>query len=72
MGLLGGAWAAGEIDEITFTQAAVVAEQIGSFVMPPVAHRDTGVTVIAARCTATTTRSPARSSPPHSKRRAIA
>jgi len=46
MGLLGGAWAAGDIDEITFTQAAVVAEQIGSFVMPPAARRDTGVTVI--------------------------
>jgi methanogenic corrinoid protein MtbC1 len=46
MGLLGGAWAAGEIDEMTFTQASVVAEQIGSFVMPPVAKRDTGVTVI--------------------------
>lgn len=46
MGILGGAWASGAIDEITFTQAAVVAEQIGSFVMPPVARRDTGVTVI--------------------------
>jgi methanogenic corrinoid protein MtbC1 len=46
MGLLGGAWARGEIDEITYTQAAVVAEQIGSFVMPPVAKRDTGVAVI--------------------------
>lgn len=46
MGLLGGAWADGSIDEITFTQASVVAEQIGSFVMPPAARRDTGVTVI--------------------------
>jgi methanogenic corrinoid protein MtbC1 len=46
MGLLGGAWAAAEIDEITFTQASVVAEQIGSFVMPPAARRDTGVTVV--------------------------
>lgn len=46
MGLLGGAWAAGEIDEIAFTQASVVAEQIGSFVMPPAARHDTGVTVI--------------------------
>ena len=46
MGLLGGAWAASEIDEITFTQAAVVAEQIGSFVMPPAAKHDTGVTVV--------------------------
>ena len=46
MGLLGGAWASGAIDEMTFTQAAVVAEQVGSFVMPSVAKRDTGVTVI--------------------------
>ena len=46
MSILGGAWAAGEIDEMTFTQAAVVAEQIGSFVMPPVSRGDTGVTVI--------------------------
>ncbi|MGB4594241.1 MAG: cobalamin-dependent protein [Coriobacteriia bacterium] len=46
MSLLGGAWAAGEIDEITFTQAAVVAEQIASFVMPPVARPDTGVTLV--------------------------
>ncbi|MRS12061.1 MAG: hypothetical protein EG823_03200 [Actinobacteria bacterium] len=46
MGLLGGAWAAGGIDEITFTQAAVVAEQVASFVMPAVARRDTGVTVV--------------------------
>ena len=46
MGLLGGAWAAGTIDEITFTQAAVVAEQVGSFVMPSAAKRDTGVTVV--------------------------
>jgi methanogenic corrinoid protein MtbC1 len=46
MALLGGAWAAGRIDEVTFTQAAVVAEQVSSFVMPPVAKRDTGVTVV--------------------------
>lgn len=46
MALLGGAWASGDIDEIAFTQAAVVAEQIGSFVVPPVARQDTGVTVI--------------------------
>jgi methanogenic corrinoid protein MtbC1 len=46
MGLLGGAWAAGAVDEIAFTQASVVAEQVSSFVMPPVARRDTGVTVI--------------------------
>lgn len=46
MSLLGGAWAAGAIDEYTFTQAAVVAEQITSFVTPPTAAQDTGVTVI--------------------------
>ncbi|MDY0339859.1 MAG: cobalamin-dependent protein [Coriobacteriia bacterium] len=46
MGLLGGSWASGAIDEITFTQAAVVAEQVGSFVMPPAATRDTGVTIV--------------------------
>ncbi|MHB8762116.1 MAG: cobalamin B12-binding domain-containing protein [Coriobacteriia bacterium] len=46
MGLLGRAWASGEIDEVAFTQASVVAEQIGSFVMPPAAKRDTGVTVV--------------------------
>ncbi len=46
LSLLGGAWASGAIDEITFTQASVVAEQIGSFVMPPVAKADTGVTLV--------------------------
>ncbi len=46
LSLLGGAWAAGTIDEYTFTQGAVVAEQIGSFVMPSATAQDTGVTVI--------------------------
>ncbi|MDH4139590.1 MAG: cobalamin-dependent protein [Coriobacteriia bacterium] len=46
MSLLGGAWASGAIDEVTFTQAAVVAEQITSFVTPPAASKDTGVTVL--------------------------
>ncbi len=46
LSLLGGAWAMGSIDEITFTQASVVAEQITSFVAPPVTAQDTGVTVI--------------------------
>jgi methanogenic corrinoid protein MtbC1 len=46
MSLLGGAWAEGTIDEYTFTQAAVVAEQITSFVTPPNAAQDTGVTVL--------------------------
>jgi methanogenic corrinoid protein MtbC1 len=46
MAMLGGAWADGAIDEVAFAQAAVVAEQVGSFVMPPAARRDTGVTVV--------------------------
>lgn len=46
MSLLGGAWAAGTIDEYSFTQAAVVAEQITSFVTPPATAQDTGITVL--------------------------
>lgn len=46
MSLLGGAWASGAIDEYTFTQAAVIAEQITSFVIPPTNVSDTGVTVL--------------------------
>jgi methanogenic corrinoid protein MtbC1 len=46
MSLLGGSWADGAIDEYTFTQAAVVAEQITSFVTPPTTAQDTGVTVL--------------------------
>lgn len=46
MSLLGGAWADGAIDEYAFTQAAVVAEQITSFVTPPTTAQDTGVTVL--------------------------
>jgi len=46
MSMLGGAWASGVVDEYAFTQAAVVAEQIASFVSPPLNARDTGVTVI--------------------------
>lgn len=46
MSLLGGAWASGTIDEYTFTQAAVVAEQITSFVIPPATAGDTGITVL--------------------------
>jgi methanogenic corrinoid protein MtbC1 len=46
LALLGAAWASGEVDEITFTQAAVVAEQITSFVTPPASAADTGVTVL--------------------------
>ena len=46
MSMLGGAWASGAIDEYTFTQAAVVAEQITSFVTPPATAQDSGLTVI--------------------------
>lgn len=46
MSLLGGAWASGAIDEYTFTQASVVAEQITSFVTPPTTAQDTGITVL--------------------------
>lgn len=46
MSLLGGAWANGTIDEYGFTQAAVVAEQITSFVTPPATATDTGITVL--------------------------
>lgn len=46
MSLLGGAWASGAIDEYSFTQAAVVAEQITSFVTPPTTAQDTGVTIL--------------------------
>jgi methanogenic corrinoid protein MtbC1 len=46
MSLLGGAWALGTIDEYTFTQAAVIADQITSFVIPPTTSGDTGVTVL--------------------------
>lgn len=44
--MLGDAWARREIDELAFTQAAVVAEQVSSFVMPPLARPDTGVGVV--------------------------
>jgi len=46
MSILGGAWAAGEIDEYAFTQAAVVAEQVTSFVIAPSTAQDSGVTVL--------------------------
>lgn len=46
MSMLGGAWASGAIDEYTFTQAAVIAEQITSFVIPPATAGDTGTTVL--------------------------
>jgi trimethylamine corrinoid protein len=46
MSLLGGAWANGAIDEYAFTRAAVVAEQVASFVTPPAKPADTGVSVV--------------------------
>jgi 5-methyltetrahydrofolate--homocysteine methyltransferase len=46
MAMLGAAWASGEIDEFAFTEAAVVAEQVTSFVTPPVAASDRGVTIV--------------------------
>ncbi|MDZ4168600.1 MAG: cobalamin-dependent protein [Coriobacteriia bacterium] len=46
MSLLGGAWASGAIDEYGFTQAAVIAEQITSFVTPPTTAQDTGITIL--------------------------
>ena len=46
MALLGRAWASGDVDEYGFTQAAVVAEQITSFVTPPTTAQDTGITVL--------------------------
>lgn len=44
--MLGEAWARREMDELAFTQAAVVAEQVSSFVMPPLVRPDTGVGVV--------------------------
>ena len=46
MSRLGESWASGAIDEYTFTKAAATAEQIGSFVTPATAARDTGITVL--------------------------
>lgn len=46
--MLGSAWAESRIDEMAFTQAAVVAEQVLSFVTPQAAASDTGVTVVVA------------------------
>jgi methylmalonyl-CoA mutase cobalamin-binding domain/chain len=47
MSLLGGAWASGVIDEYAFTEASVVAEQVGSFIIPPAPVRGVGVTILA-------------------------
>ncbi|MBI5232293.1 MAG: cobalamin B12-binding domain-containing protein [Coriobacteriales bacterium] len=46
LSLLGGAWASGRLDEYAFTQAAVTAEQVSTFVIPSAAALDTGVTVL--------------------------
>ncbi|GAB4278138.1 MAG: corrinoid protein [Coriobacteriia bacterium] len=47
MAMLGQAWAEARIDEVRFTQAAVVAEQLTSFVLPAASPADTGVTIVA-------------------------
>lgn len=46
MAILGGSWADGSINEYAFTQAAVTADQIMSFVTPPAGAADTGVGVL--------------------------
>ena len=46
LSMLGAAWANGTVDEYEFTNAAVVAEQITSFVAPPLTAPDTGITVL--------------------------
>jgi methanogenic corrinoid protein MtbC1 len=47
LAMLGAEWASGRLDEIAFTEAAVVAEQVTSFVVPPATSPDRGVTVVA-------------------------
>jgi methanogenic corrinoid protein MtbC1 len=47
LAMLGEKWAAGDLDEIAFTEAAVVAEQVTSFVVPPATSPDRGITVVA-------------------------
>lgn len=44
--LLGQSWAEGGIDELAFMQAAVVAEQVTSFVIPSATAPDRGVVVL--------------------------
>jgi methanogenic corrinoid protein MtbC1 len=46
MAMLGEKWAAGELDELAFTQASVAAEQVTSFVVPPATSPDRGITVV--------------------------
>jgi methanogenic corrinoid protein MtbC1 len=46
--MLGWAWAESRIDEMAFTQAAVVADQVLSFVTPQAAASDTGVSIVVA------------------------
>lgn len=43
---LGGAWASGEVDEVAFAQAAVVADQVAPFVVPPAEVPGTGIGVL--------------------------
>ena len=47
LAMLGAAWARGSLDEYRFTQAAVVADQVASFVAPG-SVPDTGTTIVVA------------------------
>lgn len=46
MAALGDAWARREVDELAFTQAAVVAEQVATFVTPPSVFPGSGALVL--------------------------
>lgn len=46
LAMLGEKWASAELDELQFTEAAVAAEQVTSFVVPPATSPDRGVTVV--------------------------
>jgi methylmalonyl-CoA mutase cobalamin-binding domain/chain len=46
LAMLGARWADGELDELAFTEAAVVAEQVTSFVIPPGTAPDRGVAIV--------------------------
>jgi methanogenic corrinoid protein MtbC1 len=46
LAMLGGEWASGRLDEMSFTEASVTAEQVASFVIPPATAPDRGVTVV--------------------------
>jgi len=46
MSLLGAAWASGALDEYAFAEAAVVAEQVSSFIVPPTPSTAAELTII--------------------------